>query len=307
MTAAEIESLRIANQGSRVAEAAQSAEMAGALPAEARTAAQAVEEANALKLAQAPSEAQKVQAAADMRQAQEANRLATVGKATQNVGQAAASSAAIDTALGQPAAATAGGIPDLNRAQEDFRRAEIEQQNAAAQPSLAPDAAVTAATTSAEKPSWLTNDRALNMGLQMMAGSGKPGSGSALRDLMQSAGAAGIGTLAQEREERKLKSTELENLARTETLKGQGRKFGAEADILASGLKGSVQAATLAQTRMKDFTSTMQGKLADEATRTRIYNQFLMDAYNSLGIPPPTAAPAATPAARTGWGTATTG
>ena len=206
------------------------------------------------------------------------------------------------------AAATAGGIPDLSTAQEDFRRAEIEQQNAAAQPSLAPDAAATAAAAApAEKPSWLTNDRALNMGLQMMAGSGKPGSGSALRDLMQSAGAAGIGTLAQEREERKLKSTELENLARMEALKGQGRKFGAEADILESGQKGSVQAAGVAQARMKDFMGTMQGKLSDEATRNRLYNQFLMDAYNSLGIPPPTAAPAATPAARTGWGTATTG
>ena len=216
-------------------------------------------------------------------------------------------------------AKTKGGIPDLGmqQAQEDFRRSEIEQQNAAAQPSPAPEAATTAApaapAASAEKPSWLTNDRALKMGLQMMAGSGKPGSGSALRDLMSSAGSAGIGALAQEKEERKLKSTELENLARMEALKGQGiasaaaaRKSGAEADILESGQKGSVQAANIAQARMKDFTASMQGKLADQSTRDRLYNQFLLDAYNSLGIAPPTAS-ATTPAARPGWGAATAG
>lgn len=206
------------------------------------------------------------------------------------------------------AAATAGGIPDLSTAQEDFRRSELEAQKVPLKEDtlLAPPAADAA---SAEKPSWLTNDRALNLGLRMMAGTGRPGSGSALRDLMSSAGAAGIGTLAQEQEDRKLKMQEAENLARGEYYKGAGRKTAAEADVLESGNKATVQAAAIAQARMKDFASTMQGKLADQPTRDRLYNQYLLDAYNSLGIEPPKPAVGATgaPTNRQGWGAATAG
>jgi hypothetical protein len=291
MTAAQIEAMRVANQGSRVAEAARAAEMAGALPGEALTAAQAVEAANAAKLAQLPSKAELVQDAAALRQAQEANRLATTGKVTQQVGQAAAGSAAADDAS-RPAPDPAGGIPDLAMgSQEDFRRRELEAQNAAESSlrALAPKADAAATAAAGEKPSLFTNERALMMGLQLLAGSDKPGTGSAIRDLLRGLGTAGLGTLAQEKEERKAKASEAGELARSKAYESQGRKYAAEADILESGNKAAVQAATIAKDRMKDFANTMQGKLADQPTRDRLYNQYLLDAYNQLGITPPTA------------------
>jgi lysozyme family protein len=291
MTAAQIEAMRMANQGSRVKEAAQAAEMAGALPGEALTAAQAVEAANAAKLAALPSKAEQVQNAAALRQAQEANQIATAAKVTQQAGQAAAGSAAIDEALKPtPAPAPAGGIPALvEGSKEDFRRSELEAQSKAESPIQAPAPVADAAAAAGEKPSWLTNDRALMMGLQLLAGSGKPGSGSAIRDLLSGLGTAGLGTLAQEKEERKAKASEAGELARSKAYEGQGRKYAAEADILESGNKAAVQAATIAKDRMKDFANTMQGKLADQPTRDRLYNQYLLDAYNQLGITPPTA------------------
>ena len=293
MTAKEIEALRVGSQGARVAEAAKTAEMAGALPGEALTAAQAVEAANAAKLAALPSKAELVQDAAALRQAQEANRLAAAGKTTQQAGQAAAGSAAIDEALKTtPAPAPAGGIPDLvEGSKEDFRRSELEAQYKAESPiqAPAPVADAAAAATTGEKPSWLTNDRALMMGLQLLAGSDKPGTGSAVRDLLRGLGTAGLGTLAQEKEERKAKAAEAGELARSKAYEGQGRKYAAEADILESGNKAAVQAATIAKDRMKDFANTMQGKLADQPTRDRLYSQYLLDAYNQLGITPPTA------------------
>jgi hypothetical protein len=285
--------MRVANQGARVAEAAKTAEMAGALPGEALTAAQAVEAANAARLAALPSKAEQVQTAAALRQAQEANRLATTGKVTQQVGQAAAGSAAADDALkSTPAPAPAGGIPDLvEGSQEDFRRRELEAQNAAESSlrALAPKADAAATAAAGEKPSGFTNERALMMGLQLLAGSDKPGTGSAIRDLLRGLGTAGLGTLAQEKEERKAKASEAGELARSKAYESQGRKYAAEADILESGNKAAVQAATIAKDRMKDFANTMQGKLADQPTRDRLYNQYLLDAYNQLGITPPTA------------------
>jgi hypothetical protein len=291
MTAAQIEAMRVANQGARVAEAAKTAEMTGALPGEALTAAQAVEAANAAKLAQLPSKAEQVQNAAALRQAQEANQIATAAKVTQQAGQAAAGTAAVDEALKPtPAPAPAGGIPALvEGSKEDFRRSELEAQSKAESPIQAPAPVADAAAAAGEKPSWLTNDRALMMGLQLLAGSGKPGSGSAIRDLLSGLGTAGLGTLAQEKEERKAKASEAGELARSKAYESQGRKYAAEADILESGNKAAVQAATIAKDRMKDFANTMQGKLADQPTRDRLYNQYLLDAYNQLGITPPTA------------------
>jgi hypothetical protein len=304
MTAAQIEALRLANQGSRVAEAAKTAEMAGALPGEARSAAQAVEAANAAKLAALPSKAEQVQNAAALRQAQEANQIATAAKVTQQAGQAAAGTAAIDDALKPKEPAPAGGIPDLvEGSKEDFRRRELEAEKA---PTALTDIAGAApAAAAGEKPSWLTNDRALMMGLHLLAGSGKPGSGSAIRDLLSGLGTAGLGTLAQEKEERKSKAEETYRTA-------LGKQATATAEMIDRGGKEKnevVQANAIAQSRMKTFMDSMQGKLADEPTRNRLYSQFLSDAYNQLGITPPTAMANAgatgAPTARTGWGVAT--
>jgi lysozyme family protein len=285
MTAKEIEALRVGSQAARVDDAVKTAELAGALPGEARTAAQAIEAANAAKLAQLPSKAERVQDAAALRQAQEANRLATTGQVTQQVGQAAAVSAAVDEALKTtPAPAPAGGIPDLvEGSKEDFRRRELEAQSKAESPVQAPAPVANAAA--GEKPSLFTNERSLMMGLQLLAGSGKPGSGNAIRDLLSGLGTAGLGTLAQEKEERKAKAAEAGELAKS-------KYYEAYADMIERGGKEKnevVQAATIAKDRMKTFMDSMQGKLADQPTRDRLYNQYLLDAYNQLGIPAPTA------------------
>ncbi len=245
MTAAQIEALRVANQGSRVAEAAKTAEMAGALPGEALTAAQAVEAANAAKLAALPSKAELVQDAAALRQAQEANQIAATGRAAQYTGQAAAGSAEVP-----PAAATEGGIPDLAAgSKEDFRRRELEDQAKAESPlqALAP---ATETAAAGEKPSWLTNDRALMMGLNLLAGSGKPGSGSAIRDLMGGLGTAGLATLAGEK-------TDALQKAQEKYYTGLGKKSEAEATSYASGNRMLPQALTAGNAAYDDWLKSL--------------------------------------------------
>ena len=301
MTAAQIEALRIANQGSRVTEAAQAAQLAGALPGEARSAAQAVEVANAAKLAALPSKAELVQDAAALRQAQEANRLAAAAKAVQYGGQAAAGSATADVAT-QPAA-TEGGIPDLGiDPRETFRRKELEDQTKAESPlqALAPAAETAAA---GEKPSWLTNDRALMLGLNLLAQQGKPGTGSAIRDLLGGLGTAGISTLASEKSDRASKAAEAYQTS-------MGKKAEAEAAFITRGGKDKNEvtlAEDLAQKRMKDWLSSSAGKLAgmDQAAQDAMLNRFRLDAYNQYGISMQPTATAAAPTGRQAWGAAT--
>ena len=283
MTAKEIEALRVGSQGARVAEAAKTAEMAGALPGEALTAAQAVEAANAAKLAQLPSKAELVQDAAALRQAQEANRLAAAGKTTQQAGQAAAGSAAVDEAL-KPASAPApaGGIPDLvEGSKEDFRRRELEAQYKAESPIQAPAPVADAAAATGEKPSWLTNDRALMMGLQLLAGSDKPGTGSAVRDLLRGLGTAGLGTLAQEKEERKAKSAEQEALAK-------GKYYEAYAGSIERGSKekNEIQLAEkTAQEAVDNWAkNNKMALLQTPGLYEQMRNKYRMEAYNQYGI-----------------------
>jgi len=201
----------------------------------------------------------------------------------------------------------AGGIPDLvEGSKEDFRRSELEAQSKAESPIQAPAPVADAAAAAGEKPSWLTNDRALMMGLHLLAGSGKPGSGSAIRDLLSGLGTAGLGTLAQEKEERKAKATEAETLAK-------GKYYGAYADSIERGAKekNEVQLAEkTAQDAVDNWAkNNKMALLQTPGLYEQMRNKYRMEAYNQYGISMQSAAGATgatgAPTARTGWGVAT--
>jgi hypothetical protein len=195
MTAAQIEAMRVANQGARVAEAAKTAEMAGALPGEALTAAQAVEAANAAKLAALPSKAERVQDAAALRQAQEANRLAATGKAAQYGGQAAAGSATVGP-MAQATPDAAGGIPDLGMdPAAAFRKTERDSRKMGDEmPKEVKKEATTLGKETVPKAErkGLTNDDYLMIGLGLLAGESP--------DPLKNFGTAGIGALKARQE-----------------------------------------------------------------------------------------------------------
>lgn len=302
MTPAQIEALRVGSQGARVAEAAKTAEMAGALPGEALTAAQAVEAANAAKLAALPSKAELVQDAAALRQAQEANRFATTGQVTQQAGQVAAGSAAVDDALkptgviNQNAYTTtppAGGIPDLAKGStEDFQRLEREARKVEdAMPKKDEKELVKLGKDTVPKAErkGLTNDDYLMMGLGLLAG--------------QSFGEAGLGTL-KARREREKDEREAEN----DLIKN--KYTAAYTDMLERGGKEKSQV-QLAEKTAQDALDNWakNNKLAIMQTAglyEQMRNKYRMEAYNEYGIPMQNAAGATgAPTARTGWGVAT--
>lgn len=198
-------------------------------------------------------------------------------------------------------AAPAGGIPDLGiDPREAFRRSELGAQKTPLTPDMAPDATAEAA---GEKPSWLTNDRALMLGLNLLAQQGKPGTGSAIRDLLSGLGTAGLSTLAGEKSERSAKAAEAYQTS-------MGKKAEAEAAYITRGGKEKNEitlAEDLAQKRMKDWLSSSAGKLAgmDQAAQDAMLNRFRLDAYNQYGISMQPTATAAAPTGRQAWGAAT--
>jgi hypothetical protein len=291
LTAAQIEAMQAANTAKRVAEA-------GQFVGPVSETAQAARAADLARLAQVPSKAEQVQTAAMLRQAQEANRLAAAGKSVQYGGQAAG------PGLGQgvPSAGAAPVASDEARiaAQEDFRRREYAAMNAPTPTAAAPGVMAAPGAAPAEKPSWLTNDRALMMGLQMLAGSGKPGSGNAIRDLLSSAGSAGLGTLAQEREERKAKATEAETTAK-------GKYYGALADMTERGGKEKNEVQLAEKTAQEALTnwakSNQMAMLQSPGLYEQMRQKYRMEAYNQYGIP--MQAPVTGASSRPGWGIAT--
>jgi len=299
MTAKEIEALRVGSQAERVVDATKTAEMAGALPAEARTAAQAVEAANAAKLAQLPSKAELVQDAAALRQAQEANRLATTGQVTQQAGQVAAGSAVIDDALRPKELAPAGGIPDLAKGStEDFQRREREARKAEdVMPKEDKKELVKLAKETVPKAErkGLTNDDYLMMGLGLLA--------SKSSDFGQAVGEAGLGVMKSRRErekdEREAESTRIKD-----------KYYGAYADMIERGgkEKSEVQLAEkTAQEAVDNWAkNNKMALLQTPGLYEQMRNKYRMEAYNQYGIPMQNAAGAAgAPTARTGWGVAT--
>jgi len=120
------------------------------------------------------------------------------------------------------------------------------------------------------------------MGLQLLAGSDKPGTGSAIRDLHRGLGTAGLGTLAQEKEERKAKSAEAESAAKS-------KYYGAYADSIERGAKEKNEVQLVektAQDAMDNWAkNNKMALLQTPGLYEQMRNKYRMEAYNQYGIP----------------------
>jgi DNA-directed RNA polymerase beta' subunit len=269
---------------------------------------EAIEAANAAKLAALPSKAELVQDAAALRQAQEANRIATAGQVTQQAGQVAAGSAAIEDALkptgvinqnAYTTPAPAGGIPDLTKGStEDFQRREREAREVEnAMPKKDEKELVKLGKDNVPKAErkGLTNDDYLMMGLGLLA--------STSSNFGQAVGEAGLGTL-KARREREKDEREAEN----DLIKN--KYTAAYTDMLERGGKEKNQVQLAEKTAQEAVDNWAKNNkmalLQTPGLYEQMRNKYRMEAYNEYGIPMQNAAGATgAPTARTGWGVAT--
>jgi soluble lytic murein transglycosylase-like protein len=199
MSTAQIEAMQAATAAAKAQEAAS---FVGPLSQEARLA----QTAEATRIAQLPGAAEKLQAAANMRQAQEANRLIGTGKTAQYAGQAAASPAVIGDARNAASAAATGAGANIA---SDFALNLPEAAGAAmSKEDKAPiiDAAKAEVPKAARK--GMTNDDYLTMGFNLLA--------SKSPRFMNALGEAGVATIKSQQErikdERETENDRIRNL-----------------------------------------------------------------------------------------------
>lgn len=262
-------------------EAAEAARMAGALPAEAETAAAAVRAQQAAQAAQVPSAAERVQAASMAREAAEAARIPQAARVAQQATQAAAAPSLIEGG----GAAGAGAAPD-----GAYDRAEsarfLRQATEGAAERLSKDEKKQVIELAKEaapegKKQGFTAEDWIQLGLGLMAGESPYA--------VQNLGKAGLGVLKARQEARK---EEREDIYR----KALAREAEGKAKYYESGTQGTTAALRAANDQFDNWFNSIKGTpdfmLLQPEQRDAIVErkrqQYLREAFAAYNLPVPT-------------------